>query len=392
MYYLLIRLLTALLFTYTYSLTCYMNQTHLFILMVSLAFASSLWAVLLLRLGEPLPVQRYLENLFITHNVESSLNYFGANESDSGYSNKTLESLEKSFYLEGGLTHDVPVRNIHSHNDYWRSRPLLHALSYGVKSVEADVWLFKELGDPIIYVGHALNSLDTHRTLQSLYLNPLVSILKGANPKDGIKSKINDLTKDIDLGNYESEVRDPSGVFSTDSHATLYFLIDFKTDGNELFETIYHSFDELRSLGWLSYYDTTTEKFNWGPITVVGTGNTPLDKVLNQGKIRDIFFDGPLDLLSRDSNQYNLGVSPMVSSSLKKLVNNEYIPISGLTKDQNDRMAKQIEIAHEKGIVTRIWDTPWWPVIREDNIWRQIINAGSDLLNADDLQKAVEFV
>lgn len=32
-------------------------------------------------------------------------------------------------------------RRIHSHNDYWRDVPLFSALSHGVTSVEADVWL-----------------------------------------------------------------------------------------------------------------------------------------------------------------------------------------------------------------------------------------------------------
>lgn len=368
-----------------------MNQTHLFVLMVFVAFASSLWAFLLIQVVQPLPIQRYLENLFINASPSFS-NVYGANESDLGYSNKTLAALTDGFYLQSGITHDLLVKNVHSHNDYWRPRPLLHALSFGVRSVEADVWLFKELNDPTIYVGHSLNSLDKHRTLDSLYINPLTAILKGSNPESGLKSKIDGLTKGIDLGDIESEIRDPSGVFTTDSHATLYFLIDFKTDGNELFDVIYHSFDELRSLGWLSYYNTKTDEFHWGPITVIGTGDTPLDRVLNQGEIRDIFFDGPLDLLTMDSNQYNLGVSPIVSSSLKKLLDNEYVPITGLTQTQVSKMAKKIEIAHAKGVKTRVWDTPWWPVSKEEKIWRQIIEAGSDLLNADDLQKAITFV
>lgn len=32
-------------------------------------------------------------------------------------------------------------RKIHSHNDYWRDVPVYEALSHGVRSIEADVWL-----------------------------------------------------------------------------------------------------------------------------------------------------------------------------------------------------------------------------------------------------------
>lgn len=33
-------------------------------------------------------------------------------------------------------------QQIHSHNDYWRAKPFWTALSNGVISVEADVWLY----------------------------------------------------------------------------------------------------------------------------------------------------------------------------------------------------------------------------------------------------------
>lgn len=53
--------------------------------------------------------------------------------------------------MPGGLARDIPSKRIHSHNDYWRDVPLYTALSHGVTSVEADVWLNPK--DGRLYVG-----------------------------------------------------------------------------------------------------------------------------------------------------------------------------------------------------------------------------------------------
>ncbi|KAJ3927407.1 MAG: hypothetical protein NXY57DRAFT_1025612 [Lentinula lateritia] len=49
-------------------------------------------------------------------------------------SNSTLLQYPTQF------TQNIVPKQIHSHNDYWRDVPLLTALSFGVASVEADVW------------------------------------------------------------------------------------------------------------------------------------------------------------------------------------------------------------------------------------------------------------
>lgn len=58
----------------------------------------------------------------------------------------------------------------HSHNDYWRARPLLDALAVGCTSVEADVWLI----DDQLYIGHRLGSVDRNKSLRRMYLDPLL--------------------------------------------------------------------------------------------------------------------------------------------------------------------------------------------------------------------------
>jgi len=62
-----------------------------------------------------------------------------------------------------------PPLPAYSHNDYRNERPLLDALELGYRGVEVD--LFRE-GDALL-VGHSRDELQSTRTLQTLYLDPM---------------------------------------------------------------------------------------------------------------------------------------------------------------------------------------------------------------------------
>jgi hypothetical protein len=66
---------------------------------------------------------------------------------------------------------------------------LYSALSYGVISVEADVWLI----NGTLYIGHELESLTPDRTFDGMYVQPLVNILNLQNP-------ITPFTVGVDVG------------------------------------------------------------------------------------------------------------------------------------------------------------------------------------------------
>jgi hypothetical protein len=53
-------------------------------------------------------------------------------------------------------------------------------LSFGVASIEADVWLV----DGTLMIGHERAALTKARTFDSLYVQPLLTIINNANPKD----------------------------------------------------------------------------------------------------------------------------------------------------------------------------------------------------------------
>jgi len=43
-------------------------------------------------------------------------------------------------------------------------------------------------------------------------------------------------------------------------------------------------------------------------------------------------------------------------------------------------------MAHERGVKVRYWDLPAWPIGTRNEVWRQLVSEGVDLINADDLE------
>lgn len=250
---------------------------------------------------------------------------------------------------------------IHSHNDYTRATPLFEALSYGVISVEADVWWVN--GE--LEVGHVPTDLQKGKTLASLYVDPLVDLLKCQNKAgDGL-----------------------AGIFSKNSTQTLQLLIDVKTDGVTTWPHVVEALEPLRERGWLTFYANGT--IHERPITVVGTGNTPL-QLLKDLDTRDYFFDGPLDNL----DGFNATLSPLASTNFFEDIGIVWQPWTPfLVANQIKKVQSQVDAAHAKGIKARYWNTPGWPSGLRDGVMATLWEEGHvDFLNADDLAAAVNVV
>ncbi|HLO79789.1 MAG TPA: hypothetical protein VK166_02455, partial [Chitinophagaceae bacterium] len=67
-----------------------------------------------------------------------------------------------------------PAPRTHSHNDYEQKEPFFAAYREGFNSIEADVWL----ADGKLLVGHDQKDLQASRTLEDLYLKPILAKLK----------------------------------------------------------------------------------------------------------------------------------------------------------------------------------------------------------------------
>ncbi|KAL6721555.1 Altered inheritance of mitochondria protein 6 [Lecanora helva] len=328
--------------------------------------------------------------------------------------------------FSGGI---LPVP-CHSHNDYWRTVPLYSAIEAGCTGVEADIWLFAEH----LFVGHSIASLTPNRTLNSLYIDPLLDILSKQNPKETL------------ISDQDSTVH---GVFDTDPEQSLVLLIDFKTAGDLLWPYVQSALEPLRVRNYLTRSNKTEVLF--GPVTVVGTGNAPFDLVNSEASNphHDIFFDAPLqDMLEEaiDNNSEALakvGNRPSVVSSPEQTIdtnggdlgedrsiakvqrkrsdqggqgksgtagnnpdvfdqgNSFYASVAfgtaigqlddgQFSQHQMDLLRGQIRGAHRRGLKARYWDLPFWPIGLRNHVWDVLVKEGVDMLNVDDVKAATQ--
>ncbi|CEQ42562.1 SPOSA6832_04389 [Sporobolomyces salmonicolor] len=265
------------------------------------------------------------------------------------------------------LTRDIVPKSIHSHNDYWRQVPLFDALSYGCKSFEADIHLID--GSDELYVGHKKASLTSSRTLKSLYLDPLEEVLRMQNP-------INALATNETSGLI-------NGVYDVDPSQSVQFILDYKTNGTSLHPVVLSYLQHYRDLELLTTYDATTQSLTVRPVTVVCSGNCPIELVQAQ-QPRDVFIDGPL--LNLASVDYGSEVAPLASVSFRKLFG--WAGVYDLTADRVETVRSLVATAHAKGITVRFWETPSWPAFVRDHVWTTLLQNGVDWINADNLHAA----
>ena len=257
---------------------------------------------------------------------------------------------------------------IHSHNDYWRDLPFWSALSVGCASIEADVFLV----NGTLYVGHEQAALTSSRTLQSLYIDPIMMVLNRTNPDTEFYSGSSSTSK--------------NGLYDTASSQTVALFIDLKTPGETTFPVVIDTLQPLRDAGYLTTFNGTG--VTMGAITVIGTGNTPLDQVQGVSP-RDYFYDANLALLSTDLTNITAAVSPIASAQFSKYIGE--INGTELNQTQLDTLREHLSYAESKGIMGRYWDTPAWPISTRNAVWRTLITEGVGLLNADDLPEAAGY-
>lgn len=267
------------------------------------------------------------------------------------------------------LNRGKPVLPIHSHNDYWRKEPLFEALALGIQSVEADVWAVK--GEDALFVGHSWRSLRTDKTLKRMYTGPIEALLQSVN----------------------NGTTDKTGMFDSAPNATLYLYIDVKNRPTRVFELLQKHLQPLQK--FMTTYDVEQQIWTMGSLTVILSGNYPVDLVAGM-KFRNVFIDAPLDDFAKLEDELRLignnetlsSLAIMSSAALKAITGTKGRTPTGLTSREKEAIRNAIKIARSLGIKTRIWDTPAWPVEQRDQVWRDELALGVDMINADHLQGA----
>jgi hypothetical protein len=254
-----------------------------------------------------------------------------------------------AFAAAGPLAHGAdansatPLPNAHAHNDYEHKRPLLDALDQGFCSVEADIYLV----DGALLVAHNRRDVKSERTLEALYLDPLLARVQANGGR----------------------------VYRDGPQFTL--LVDIKTDG-------------LRAYGVLAerlarYAEMLTVvrdgQVQPGAVTVIISGDRPIERVA-AGKIRYAGIDGRMSDLDSD-----------VAADLMPLVSDSWISHfrwrgqGEMPAAEKEKLREFVAKAHAKGRRVRFWAIPSNPAV-----WTELATAGVDLINTDDLPGLAAFL
>jgi hypothetical protein len=249
----------------------------------------------------------------------------------------------------GGRHRPAPLPNAHAHNDYLHERPLYDALSHGFTSVEADIFLV----DGKLLVAHAPEELDPALTLQKLYLDPLARI-----------------------------VRANKGKVFRGSKQQLQLLIDIKYDGVNAYTKLDRVLRKYRKM-LTTYVDGEVKQ---GAVTVVISGDRPRDLMASQ-RVRYAFYDG---------RGPDLGTG--VPASFMPLLSENWTGVftwrgvGEMPAGERQFLHQAVAIAHASGQRVRFWATPDVPGPAREAVWRELLAAGVDHINTDDLAGLEAFL
>ena len=229
----------------------------------------------------------------------------------------------------------VPV---HSHNDYWRSRPLEEALEAGCLSIEADV----VVRGGTLLVAHDAREATPERTLTSMYLSPLAEI-----------------------------VRARQRVYPQDQRPVI-LLVDLKTSWSSskpALEAVLQEYaDILKPPAGRHHGD--------GGVLLAVSGSGSEQKSAPCG------IDGRISGLG---NQLTFLEKPTISESFRSRF--RWSGLGTLAPDQLKELKDLSQRVKDEGRLLRLWAAPDTP-----EAWRTLMNSGVGLINTDQPLTASSFI
>lgn len=229
---------------------------------------------------------------------------------------------------------------IHAHNDYHQRVPFYQAYAQQVYTIEADVFA---TDSGTILVGHDWHELHPSRTLESLYIQPIVDIFAqhGGRAWSGSESRFVLL---IDL--------------KTPADVTLGNVISLIAKHPEVFD----------------------ETVNPYAVTVVISGAMP-DPAQFADIPAFIAFDGRLDVTYTPDQLERVAFISAPFSSYAK-----WNGKGALIDKDRKQVAAAIDKAHALGKKIRLWGTP-------DGVtaWNTLHKMGVDIINTDQIERCAAF-
>ncbi|MGW4924057.1 phosphatidylinositol-specific phospholipase C/glycerophosphodiester phosphodiesterase family protein [Streptomyces parvulus] len=243
-----------------------------------------------------------------------------------------------------------PLWRAHAHNDYEHPRPLLDALDHRFGSVEADIYLVEGQ----LLVAHDPEDLDPTRTLESLYLAPLAARVRAHHGR----------------------------VYRRDRRA-LQLLVDIKTEG----AATYLELDrQLHRYGHL-FTSYAHGRVLPGAVTAVVSGDRAARAPMEAQRTRRAFYDGRLADLGTSAPA---SFVPLISDNWT--LNFTWQGVGAFPDAERRRLRSVVGTAHARGQRVRFWATPDIAGPARDAVWTELVAAGVDHLNTDDLAGLEAFL
>jgi alkaline phosphatase len=224
------------------------------------------------------------------------------------------------------------AQRIHAHNDYQKPEPLTNALSNKVFSVEADIYLS---GDKLL-VAHDKKELPTAKTLDSLYLQPIIELF-----------------------------RQHKGSISADRNYKATLTIDIKENGEAVITALIKLLSTHRSV-----FDRTV---NPKAVQVVLSGDRGASSkwssypsyILFDGRPYEVYDSTTLQRVAFISDSYLNYISPQDSSS---------------------RIEQLVKKVHGMGKLLRLWAIPDNPAS-----WKRLQELDIDIINTDKVNECRDY-
>jgi alkaline phosphatase len=228
----------------------------------------------------------------------------------------------------------------HSHNDYYNESPFFTAYNQHFGSIEADVWAI----DGILFVAHDREEITPERTLEELYILPIVKVF-----------------------------RENSGKAWPGSVSTFQLMVDMKTEAEPALSLLVKLLEQYPEV-----FDTRVNK---NAVKVVISGNRPIpEDYRNYPPF--IWFDGRLSEKYTKSQLKRIG---MISDNFTKY--SSWKGEGPMSEADRQKIARFIGDVHKMKKKIRFWATP-----DNENAWQTLYKMNVDFINTDHIEKLSEFL
>ncbi|HZG70133.1 MAG TPA: hypothetical protein VEY51_01230, partial [Chondromyces sp.] len=191
------------------------------------------------------------------------------------------------------------------------------------------------------------------RTLQSLYLDPL-----------------------------KERVKRNGGTVYPGYKDDFILWIDIKSEDKATYRAIHQELVRYQKM--LTKF--TPAGVKPGAVSVYISGNRPRDFMENQA-VRYAAYDGRMTDLGTDVSHTFM---PVISDNWNNHF--KWMGIGEMPEAEREKLHSIVSIAHANDQQVRFWATPDMPLPQREAIWQELLKAGVDFINTDDLEGLQEFL